>query len=362
MLATSTTWAQSAYTITPIGNFNPVNGVTGVSFATSAAAFSINENGQVVGKTAVPGGGTHGFYWDAASGMVDLGASLGGVNGASSTALKINNAGQVVGRVNFNTYHEQAFVWSKATGSQALPYVSPAYPGYPGGGQSLISNAAAINNAGIIVGDSEVYSADPFRHPRTAVTWNTNAGNAVTDLTTNVRTAVNYLSAYGKDINDNGQIVGRTSGNVGSSTQGWAGFLLTPDGNGGYTTREVPGVVQGRPVYAEALNNSGKVVGRTPYLAEYAPSVDDYYEGAFVFDPTTGQSSKLGKLGYRFSAARDINDSGVVVGSVFNYANESTPRNGGDVTSGCHLGHPERLHNHIQAQRPGRGQPRQLGR
>jgi probable HAF family extracellular repeat protein len=68
----------------PTGQFSPGN-----------TANAINNQGQVVGGSDLPGDTTHhGFLWSKATGMQDLGTLPGDVN---SAGLGINDAGEVVG-------------------------------------------------------------------------------------------------------------------------------------------------------------------------------------------------------------------------------------------------------------------------
>jgi len=71
-------------------------------------AFGINDQGQVVGFSDLPGDTTtHAFLWTKENGMQDLGTLPGDIN---SYAYGINSKGQVVGDSNGGSY-DRAFLW-----------------------------------------------------------------------------------------------------------------------------------------------------------------------------------------------------------------------------------------------------------
>jgi probable HAF family extracellular repeat protein len=66
-------------------------GTLGGSFSVATA---VNNRGEVVGYSAVPGDASyHAFVWTAASGMVDLGT----LGGDLSVARGVNDNGRIVG-------------------------------------------------------------------------------------------------------------------------------------------------------------------------------------------------------------------------------------------------------------------------
>jgi probable HAF family extracellular repeat protein len=134
---------------------------------------AINNAGQVV-DVVRSGNGFHAALWDPASGVQDLG-SLGG-DGYNDHAAGINDAGQVVGVSDIDAMETQhAFLWDSQNGMQDLGTLFP-------GGES---GAAAINNVGQIVG----FSGHAFLYEN----------GAMRDL---------GASFVPHSINNNGQIVG----------------------------------------------------------------------------------------------------------------------------------------------------------
>jgi probable HAF family extracellular repeat protein len=126
--------------------------------------YDINERGQIVGESQTGDGTkTHAFLWDPTTGMHDLG-TLGG----SSSAKSINDLGEVVGWSAIPGLSSGlGFVWRRGAGLRVLP---------PLPGQTS-SRAAAINNHGQIVGWSKG-TAPTFYTP---TLW---AGNDVVNLGT----------------------------------------------------------------------------------------------------------------------------------------------------------------------------------
>lgn len=176
---------------------------------TVGMALGINDSGQVVGATGtcattqLPGpiAGSHAVLWEKDGSVHDLG-NLGGtanpaVAGMGNAALAINNQGQVVGTSalagNGNMVHH-AFLWTKETGMQDLGTL-------PG---DLVSAVLAINQQGQMVGASIAPPGPPQGNPRAWVSQN----GVLVDLNTLVPqdSPLFLLTAFG--INDRGEIVG----------------------------------------------------------------------------------------------------------------------------------------------------------
>ncbi len=161
---------------------------------TVGMAFWINDNGQVVGatgscaNTTLPGlaAGAHAVLWDKDGSVHDLGNLGGTANpallGVGNVAFAINNQGQVVGTsaLSGNTVHH-AFLWTKEAGMQDLG----TFPG------DAVSAGLAINEVGLVVGAS----IDGMGNPR-AMIWQNGAPSDLNTLVP-TDTALYLLSSFG---------------------------------------------------------------------------------------------------------------------------------------------------------------------
>lgn len=111
-------------TPTDLGNFG------GTIFNTADA---INDNGDVVGFSELPGNTTfHAFLWTPSAGIADLGTLPGDV---LSEALGINNSGQVVGGSCDANFNCRAFIWQNGAMTDLntlIPKLSPLYLNFAG--------------------------------------------------------------------------------------------------------------------------------------------------------------------------------------------------------------------------------------
>jgi probable HAF family extracellular repeat protein len=196
-----------------------------------SGALGINDNGQIVGYTAVVGGSDNAFLWTPAQpgGTTGTMTNLGTLGGASSTASGISGDGQkIVGYstiVGNQAFH--AFLWQTGTGMGDLGTL-------PGGNSSFAYGISG--NGQKIVGSSDAH----------AVLWE---NGTIADLGT---LGGSYSVAYG--VNDLGQIVGQSS-----TTDGATHAVLWDHG----TITDL-GTLGGSYGLAYGINGNGtKIVGQS---------------------------------------------------------------------------------------------------
>ncbi|MBW4686891.1 MAG: DUF3466 family protein [Komarekiella atlantica HA4396-MV6] len=168
-------------------------------------------------------------------------------------------------------------------------------------------SANGLNDAGQVVG--QFYTTDKGNR---AFVWSKSSG--ITDI----GTLPGGSSSVANDINDVGQVVGRSSSSNGDRAFVWSKSSGMTD----------LGTLGGSSV-ANAINNAGQVVGSSNLgLTEDSPPPTSR---AFLWNKSTGMTN-LGTLSgndeYDYSAALDINDSGQVVGYSANSAFSWTSNNG----------------------------------
>jgi probable HAF family extracellular repeat protein len=242
----------------------------------SSIAYDINDAGQIVG-VADRGSLSHATLWQGTT-VTDLG-TLGGWD---SAAYGINKAGQIVGSA-YLGFDSHAALWNGGTVTDL---------GTLGGDYST---AQAINNAGQIVGTS--YNA--HNAEQRATQW---IGNVATELS-----SPDGSWTGGHAINDAGVIVGRMNDPV-----LWIGGVMTPlDTLGG-----TPLNVYATNTLAWSINNAGQVVGFSQTLdhAQHAT----LWDGTGIVDLNQFLSSDDVNAGWELVEARDINNSGIIVGTASN--------------------------------------------
>ena len=234
--------APPQYSVTPL----PTSGAT-----------AINDHGHVVGTYLVADGQSHAFLYRDGQ-LIDLG-TLGGVN---SRASGINDLGDIVGYSETATESRRAFLYSDGVMRDlGIPLSSASAInnrrqivgsangvafrldddtftslGTLGGSRS---SAAAINDAGVIVGEAMTgASGDTVHH---AFIYD---GGVMSDL----GTIDDGRSSYASDVNAHSEVVGISN---------------TPDGllvGFAYGMRRLP-TLGGDYSYASAINDAGLIVG-----------------------------------------------------------------------------------------------------
>jgi uncharacterized membrane protein len=214
-----------------------------------------------------------------AGGLEDLGdLALGG---DTSAANAINADGVIVGRAETLGGLPPA----NATHAVLWPYPSPIQD--IGGG--IESEAVAINDPGHVAGVSGPTGSQQ------GFLWTSGGGM------TSLAQPSGAFQSFIEDLNDSDAIVGHATLAAGERAFLWSG-VSTPldlgdlDGDGGES-------------FAYAINDAGWIVGS---------SDDDGQQRAFRRDPATGVLEGLSYLpGGDSASARDVNASGVVVGTAW---------------------------------------------
>lgn len=240
---------------------------------TGAAGFDINIKGQIVGTSSLPGNQVrHAFLHDG-SAVIDLG-TLGGEN---SYAYAINDYGQVVGFSYLKDFSGRGFLYDGAT---MIDLSTLGATGY----------AYDINNDGHIVGQGPQNHAFLFD------------GTAMTDLGT-----LGGTKSIATAINDNGWVVGLSDSYDGIYDIDHA-FLY--DGSAMIDLATPNGDNLGISL-ANDINNSRQIVGKS--------TTDGFEEHAFLYDSLFGMVD-LNQLispesGWLLLEATCINNAGQIAGN-----------------------------------------------
>lgn len=257
----------------------PLYNVTVVAGAGSVAN-NLNNLGQVVGSIASGDARRAFVYGDGGLNV------LGTLGGANSEAYSINDHRQVVGNAQFGDGTLRGYLYSDGS-MTALPSTS-------------YTTAAAINNAGTIVGSTSVEWPRP--NPEHAFTY---ANGTYTDL----GTFPYGDSSFAVAINSRGDVVGAATTYVDAAPNFPLNPFLYHDG-----TMTDLGNLGGIWTVARSINDRGQIVG---YAGLEALGGNLYPDTAFLYE--NGVMRDLGGLvadpARDFnSAALDINNLGQVVG------------------------------------------------
>lgn len=264
------TTAQADPFVFTITNLGTLGGNT-------SAANGINDSGQVVGVSTIPGGRERAFLYN--NGVMQ---NLGTLGRETSVAYDINNSGQVTGAV-YNGDEDFGFAFLYEGGTmQLLPSLPCGPPSRPA---PCLSNGYGINNSGQIVG-------------RYLANFGPSEALLYSDGTPQSITPADSIRGVAFNINDSGQVVGFRD----SFDDRREAFLY----NSASGEQQLLGLG-----IALGINNSGQVVGCTNAPARIFSGVNCTGQ-AFLYSDEVRQD--LGTLGGTSSAAYSINDSGQVVG------------------------------------------------
>jgi probable HAF family extracellular repeat protein len=260
--------------------YSTLAGATTTLFYNYDRAYSINNAGQVVGES-------HGYaaIWSGNSTTI-----LGTERVRASRGHVINDAGLVAGQ----------FLRSDPAGYAAVFNGVAAIPLATLGG--AFGYASGINNAGQIVGWSEVSSpCSGCYGNQDAVLWHGTTATALVSL--------GGQSSRAYDINNVGQIVGRSwiAGDTASHATLWDGMVAIDLGTLGGTTSE-----------AAAINDAGRIVGSSSVTGNTATHAT-LWDGVTAIDLGTLSGPSNSASAINFSYALSINGSGQVVGYGYQY-------------------------------------------
>jgi probable HAF family extracellular repeat protein len=124
--------------VTDLGSLGGKTGQAGGNIA-----YDINNLGQVVGNSDLPGDTTfHAFLWTRKTGMQDLGTLSGDV---ASVSISINDAGSVVGASLDAKFNPRAFLWEKGVMTDLNTLIAGHSPLY-------LLTGCSVNSRGEITG------------------------------------------------------------------------------------------------------------------------------------------------------------------------------------------------------------------
>jgi probable HAF family extracellular repeat protein len=251
---------------------------------TYGSASGVNNSGVVVGTSYLASGGWHAFCYTNNS-MKDLGK----LSGFNSGAVGVTAGGLVIGSGDLYGGWTRGFTWQVGS-TGALKQLSTL------GGKSCW--ACAVNDAGLIVGQSNTSGPDPYSAggPLHACSW---SNGVIHDLgTLGGASGTSQATA----VSSNGLIAGWTTSPAGNHACVFSGGTITDLG-------ALPGLKSTR---ATAINASGTVIG----LATNSKYGGNSTRGFLYRNGTIANiQDKISNLGgWTITQLNAINDAGAIVG------------------------------------------------
>lgn len=188
-------------------------------------------------------------------------------------------------------------------GGAAAPFTLVDLLGLPGGA-GLQSQAVAVNEPDQL-GDVQLVGASYVLGEYRPAKWSVNADGS-TVLISDLGLPVGAIAGYAYDINDLGEVVFHTIHASGASDEGAAWVIVS-----GRDPRELP-KAGGVTAYAEAINNSGVIVGSIVFVEVVNGKTTRTGAGALWRLDANGTPGAPVDLGSFFP--KDISETGVMAG------------------------------------------------
>ena len=174
---------------TDLGNLGGTTGQAGGNIA-----YDINNQGQVVGDSDLPGDTTFdAFLWTSKTGMQDLGTLSGDV---ASVSISINDAGSVIGASLDADFNPRAFLWQNGVMTDLNTLIGADSPLYLLTGCSINSRGQITGLGLTSTGEIHTYLATPTHGAATSES--TSQGISPRLLSDDARTLLQQRQHFGR--------------------------------------------------------------------------------------------------------------------------------------------------------------------